>query len=138
MSPLTAAFLAVFLLASALLCVYGAHAWLMTWLYHRKRGSEPAWPPVDRYPVVTVQLPVYNEVYVVRRLVNAVASFDYPKDRLEIQVLDDSTDETGEAIERLVDEKRSEGFRIEHVRRSHRTGFKGGALREGLILAKGD
>ncbi len=89
-------------------------------------------------PFVTVQLPVYNERYVIQRLMDAVAAFDYPKDRLEVQVLDDSTDDTVAIIQSKVEELRTEGLDIVHVRRSDRSGFKAGALQYGLDHAKGD
>jgi len=88
--------------------------------------------------MVTVQLPIYNEYYVVGRLLRAVCSLDYPRDRLEIQVLDDSTDETTELLERLCAEYRAQGFQIEHVRRGTREGYKAGALRYGLERSRGE
>jgi len=90
------------------------------------------------YPMVTVQLPVYNEVYVIERLVNAVCAFDWPKDKLEIQILDDSTDETIEIIAQLKIEWESKGITIHHIRRIERVGFKAGALAFGMFTAKGE
>jgi cellulose synthase/poly-beta-1,6-N-acetylglucosamine synthase-like glycosyltransferase len=87
---------------------------------------------------VTIQLPLYNELYVVERLINAVCEIEYPKDMLEIQVLDDSTDETTSITEKIVREKQNEGFDIVHMRRGTREGFKAGALKEGLKTAKGE
>ena len=92
----------------------------------------------DTYPMVSVQLPVYNEKYVIERLLRSVAKFDYPRDRFEIQVLDDSTDETSEIIARIIDEINGQGITIHHIQREERTGFKAGALAEGLKLAKGE
>ena len=89
-------------------------------------------------PKVTVQLPVYNELYVVERLIDSVASFDYPKDLLEIQVLDDSTDETVSIVEKKVDSYREKGLDIKHIRRPDRKGFKAGALQYGLERASGE
>ncbi len=89
-------------------------------------------------PHVTVQLPVYNELYVIDRLIEAVASFDYPIDKLDIQVLDDSTDETVERIAKKVNEISKKGISIEHVRRPERVGFKAGALKYGTEMAKGN
>jgi len=94
--------------------------------------------PTDPLPFVTIQLPVYNEVYVIERLIRAVAQFDYPKDRMEIQVLDDSTDETTDIIAQELPAIRRQGISIEHVRRNDRTGFKAGALAEGLKTARGE
>ncbi|WP_373331013.1 glycosyltransferase [Salmonirosea aquatica] len=90
------------------------------------------------WPVVTVQLPVYNERYVIERLMAAVVTFDYPKANLEIQLLDDSTDDTVDIIARRVAEYRAQGFDIRHIRRSDRTGFKAGALAHGLTVARGN
>ncbi|MEM4237941.1 MAG: glycosyltransferase, partial [Candidatus Nitrosocaldaceae archaeon] len=90
------------------------------------------------FPIVTVQLPLFNERYVAERLIKAVCNMDYPKDKLHIQVLDDSTDDTIHICEELVGYYRSRGFDIEHIRREDRTGYKAGALREGLKSAKGD
>ena len=91
-----------------------------------------------KQPLVTIQLPVYNEKYVIERLLDAVIKLDWnPKD-LEIQVLDDSTDETSAVIKKKLEERKFSGFQIDHIRRIDRTGFKAGALHEGLKRAKGD
>lgn len=95
-------------------------------------------PENYNYPKVTVQLPVYNELYVVERLIDAIASLDWPKDKLEIQVLDDSTDETVEVIAVKVAEWQTRGIDIQQVRRPERKGFKAGALEYGLTIAKGE
>ena len=95
-------------------------------------------PENYNYPSVTVQLPVYNELYVVERLIDAVASFDWPKEKLEIQVLDDSNDETIELIGRKVAEWQGKSIDIQQVRRHERKGFKAGALQYGLSIAKGE
>jgi cellulose synthase/poly-beta-1,6-N-acetylglucosamine synthase-like glycosyltransferase len=87
-------------------------------------------------PLVTIQLPVYNEKYVATRLINAICSMDFPKERMEIQVLDDSDDETSEIIETLVDSYKKIGFNIASFRRVNRAGYKAGALKEGLKFAK--
>lgn len=92
----------------------------------------------DKLPRVTVQLPVYNELYVVERLIDAVVQLDYPKDKLDIQLLDDSTDETVAIIAQKVAEYKQQGFDIEHIRRPERKGFKAGALAYGLAIAKGE
>jgi len=107
----------------------------------KRRGRIPtsAGIPADyEYPQVTVQLPVYNELYVVERLIDAVASFDWPKDKLEIQVLDDSTDETVELIAQKVVEWQKKGLDVQQIRRTDRKGFKAGALQYGLSIAKGE
>jgi len=92
----------------------------------------------ENIPNVTVQLPIFNELYVVERLIDAVCLMDYPKDKLEIQVLDDSTDETLEISRKKVEEYKAKGFDIELVRRPKRVGFKAGALQYGLDFAKGE
>ncbi|MEZ4986211.1 MAG: glycosyltransferase family 2 protein [Saprospiraceae bacterium] len=91
-----------------------------------------------QYPFVTVQLPIYNEMYVIERLIDAVAAFDYPKDRFEIHILDDSTDETIDIVAAKVAEYKAKGFQIEQVTREVRQGFKAGALRDGMASAKGE
>ena len=88
--------------------------------------------------MVTVQLPIYNEMYVVERLIDAVAAFDYPPDRLEVQLLDDSTDETVQITAKKVAEWKAKGLDIVHIHRKNRQGFKAGALKEGLEKAKGE
>src|ERR1035437_8816330 len=88
--------------------------------------------------MVTIQLPLYNELYVVERLIETVCEIDYPKELLEIQVLDDSTDETVNISAAMVAKKKAEGFDICHIRRGSREGYKAGALKEGLRVAKGE
>ena len=131
--------LAVYFGALTALAGYGMHRWYLLWLYARHKGDEadPGPLPADP-PVLTIQLPIFNEMYVVERLVDAVAAIDYPRDRLEIQVLDDSTDETVEIAARAVKKVRNLGFRIEHLHRSDRSGFKAGALEAGLARARGE
>jgi len=92
----------------------------------------------EEYPFVTVQLPIYNEKYVVERILDSVINFEYPKDRFEIQVLDDSTDETKLIVEGLVRHYKSIGYNIKHIRRKERVGFKAGALKNGLAMANGE
>lgn len=123
------------------LSLYGLHRFWMIWAYVRGRhgGEVRKWGLApEEWPRVTVQLPLYNERYVAERLLEAVARLDYPRDRLEVQVLDDSTDETGEVVAGKVAELREGGLDVVHVRRGERTGFKAGALQEGLRRAKGD
>jgi len=92
----------------------------------------------DEIPYVTIQLPVYNEMYVMQRLLDNIAEIDYPKDKLEIQVLDDSTDETIETTRAQVEALKATGLDIKHITRTNRVGFKAGALKEGLEIAKGE
>lgn len=95
-------------------------------------------PGSETYPFVTVQLPIYNEMYVIERLIDAVAQFDYPKDRYEIHIIDDSTDETVDIVARKVAEYRAKGYQIEQVMREKRQGFKAGALRDAMSAARGE
>ena len=128
----------VYVIAALLLAVYGFNAILLTILYLRRRCQSALPPPQMRWPTVTVQLPVYNERYVVTRIIDAVARFDWPRDRLEIQVLDDSTDDTT-AIARAVARRwRRQGVDVRVIHRSDRTGFKAGALAHGLTQARGE
>ena len=92
----------------------------------------------EEIPYVTIQLPVYNELYVMERLLDNIAKIDYPKDKLEIQVLDDSTDESVETTAKQIKKLQKTGLDIQHIRREIRTGFKAGALKEGLETAKGE
>ena len=92
----------------------------------------------SKFPLVTIQLPLYNEKYVVERLLNAILEIDWPRESMEIQVLDDSNDETTEIIKHKLTEQRFQEFDIKHIRRKNRTGFKAGALREGLKTSKGE
>ena len=123
----------------SLLAVYGVHRAFMVRLYYRHRGDVPR-PAgsLEPLPVVTVQLPIYNEVYVVERLVEAVAALDYPKELLEIQILDDSTDETRHVASAVAERYRRSGYDVVHVARDHRNGFKAGALQAGLERARGE
>ncbi|GAB4403553.1 MAG: glycosyltransferase [Bacteroidia bacterium] len=107
----------------------------------RRRHDRPTIPPLEGMeglPFVTIQLPIYNELYVVERLLDAVGAMDYPKDRFEIQLLDDSTDETVAVAARKVAALQAMGVQIEHIRRPHRTGYKAGALAYGLEQARGE
>jgi cellulose synthase/poly-beta-1,6-N-acetylglucosamine synthase-like glycosyltransferase len=93
---------------------------------------------ISNLPFVTIQLPIYNELYVVERLIDSVADFDYQKNLFEIQILDDSTDETVEIIAKKTKEIQAKGIDIQHVRRANRQGFKAGALAYGLKICKGE
>ncbi|WP_432671194.1 cellulose synthase family protein [Flavobacterium sp. SM2513] len=92
----------------------------------------------DEIPFVTIQLPIFNEKYVVERLLSTIAQMDYPRNRLEVQVLDDSTDDSVIETKRLIENLAQSGLDIQHITRIDRTGFKAGALKEGLVHAKGE
>ena len=113
---------------------------VVSYLKNRKKVSEKIsqFAKKPYFPVVTVQLPVYNEMYVIERLMEAVAQFNYPKDKLEIQVLDDSTDQTVQIIAKKVEELNAEGLDTKHVIRPERIGFKAGALDYGMQNCKGE
>jgi cellulose synthase/poly-beta-1,6-N-acetylglucosamine synthase-like glycosyltransferase len=133
--------MAAYLTLIVLLSFYGIHRYWILYLYFRYyKWAKPAvvMPLPEPLPMVTVQLPVYNERYVVERLIDAVCRLDYPKDRLEIQVLDDSTDDTCQIVKTHLQELKRQGFFIEHIRRADRTGYKAGALAEGLLRARGE
>ncbi len=117
---------------------YGLHAYLMAFLHSRALRRAPRRPAPGSLPRVTVQLPVFNERYVARRLLDAAAGLDYPRDRLQIQVLDDSTDDTTALVAARTAELRAEGLDVVHRHRAERRGYKGGALREGLAEASGE
>ncbi len=133
------AVVAIYFVVLAILSFYGFHRYLMVFLFnrHRKRVAV-AEKRFDELPRVTVQIPVYNEMYVVQRVIDAVCAFDYPGDRLDIQVLDDSNDETQRIALDAVKRWRSRGVDICYLHRDDRKGFKAGALAEGLKTAKGE
>lgn len=108
--------------------------------YRNKEDKSPKFnlKNPEETPFVTIQLPVFNELYVMKRLLKNIAKIDYPKDKLEIQVLDDSTDESVEITAKQVDKLKDRGLDIHHIRRTNRKGFKAGALKEGLKIAKGE
>jgi cellulose synthase/poly-beta-1,6-N-acetylglucosamine synthase-like glycosyltransferase len=121
------------------LCAFGIHRYYLSYLYSRKKNHIPK--PKGKFenpPIVTIQLPVYNEMYVVERLISSVCNIDYPKERLQIQVLDDSTDQTTEIAGRSVDYYKNKGYDIECIHRESREGYKAGALAQGLKSAKGE
>ena len=131
--------LVLYYIVLALLAMYGTHRALMVRLYYRHRRDVPR--PAGELPVlprVTVQLPIYNEVYVVERLIEAVAALDYPRELLEIQVLDDSSDETSDVARRVVARYRERGYDIVHRTREDRAGYKAGALQAGMEAASGE
>ena len=132
-------FLIVYILTMAVLLFFASHGIIMLF-YHRKyiENIPTSNDDFNYDKKVTIQLPLFNEQYVAERLIDSVCKIDYPKDLLEIQVLDDSTDSTVELVGKIVEEKRSEGFDIQQIRRTDRSGFKAGALKEGLKIAKGE
>src|SRR5262245_12418765 len=113
MTPAETVTLVAYFFVLTILAVYGWHRYYLVYLYMRNRHKEPRpGPPLSPTPIVTIQLPLYNEMYVADRLIEAVCAMDYPRDRLEIQVLDDSTDETRAIAEMTVRRYAAEGFDI--------------------------
>ena len=128
----------VYGLTAVLLATYGFNSLIMVLLYLRHRHDHQPPPPLTNAPPVTVQLPIYNEFHVVERLIDAVTPMEYPRDKLQIQVLDDSTDVTTALAQARVDYYHQQGFDIALIHRSDRTGFKAGALQRGLETARGE
>ena len=123
-----------------LLASYGVHRYVLVYLYYKHKKNRTTDPPASfsDLPRVTVQLPIFNEQYVIERLLEAVCRLNYPQERLDIQVLDDSTDETVNVARALVERYAALGHPIYYLHRTNREGFKAGALAEGLHSAKGE
>jgi len=123
-----------------ILAAYGSHRYWMVYLYYKHKRNKTTEPPshFEDLPRVTVQLPIFNEQFVVDRLLDAVCRLDYPREKLDIQLLDDSTDETVEVASALVDRYAAAGNPVTYHHRDNRAGFKAGALAEGLKTAKGE
>ncbi len=132
-------FLAVYFFILITVFIYASHRYYMVYLYYKHQKDKPVLKKkLNKLPRVTIQLPIFNEMYVVRRLIAASCDVDYPRELLDIQVLDDSTDETKAIALDCVNEFREKGFDISYIHREKRTGFKGGALQDGLKTAKGE
>jgi cellulose synthase/poly-beta-1,6-N-acetylglucosamine synthase-like glycosyltransferase len=139
MTPLETLVLASYFFILIVLAVYGWHRYYLVYVYMKNKDKVPV--PAGCFedlPVVTVQLPIYNEMYVVDRLVEAVCRIDYPRDRFEVQVLDDSTDETTSVAELAVRRAALQGVDIKYFHRSDRIGYKAGALEAGMKVARGE
>ena len=123
-----------------LLSMYGLHRYTICYRYHKFRKNYNPNPPrhFDELPRVTVQLPIFNEQFVIDRLIDAVCAMEYPREKLDIQVLDDSTDETQEVAAGIVARYAALGHNIAYIHRTNRSGFKAGALGEGLKVAQGE
>ncbi|MBI5863653.1 MAG: glycosyltransferase [Planctomycetes bacterium] len=131
--------LTAYLVVLTLLCIYGVHRYFLVMTFYRVRGRNrvPA-GQFDELPRITIQLPMYNEQYVAERIIEGACRVEYPRDRLEIQVLDDSTDNTREIAQRCVERMRVDGVNIVYLHREDRTGYKAGALEAGLKTATGE
>ena len=131
--------IALYLVIMLMLFVYSLGQLHLTWAYlksHKKKAENP--PAIIDYPLVTIQLPIYNEEYVIERLIETVCQLDYPTDKLEIQVLDDSTDDSVELVGIKIAEQQKLSINIKHIRRPNRSGFKAGALAYGLKESSGE
>jgi cellulose synthase/poly-beta-1,6-N-acetylglucosamine synthase-like glycosyltransferase len=120
------------------LFVFGANFLHLTWVAYRDRSAVPPAMAVTHWPKVTVQLPVYNELYVARRLIDAAAALDYPRELLEVQVLDDSNDDTRRVVDEAAEHWRARGIDVKVLRRLDRSGYKAGALAHGLESTDSD
>lgn len=128
----------MYALCVLLLTLYtSGQALLLLRYWHTYEQATPT-PPIDTYPPVTVQLPLYNEQYVATRLIDAVAKLDYPRDKLWIQVLDDSTDNTTHIVSRFLTKLEKQDYQVQHIRRPERTGYKAGALAYGMTQLQTD
>jgi len=129
----------VYVLTLSVLAVYGVHRYVQIYLFHRYRRNEPV--PAGKFselPMVTVQLPMYNEQYVAGRVIEAACQIDWPREKLQIQVLDDSTDASADVAKAACDRMRRLGHRVDYVHRTNREGYKAGALANGLQEAAGE
>ncbi|MBS1518795.1 MAG: glycosyltransferase family 2 protein [Bacteroidetes bacterium] len=135
--------LAAYIISLSILFFFGAHGFNMVYYYFKTFNKrtvdlEESEFHLDEYPVVTIQIPLYNEQYVITRLIDSVLRMDYPKDKLEVQILDDSTDETTQIIKDHIVKYEEQGYDIKHIHRTNREGFKAGALKVGLETARGE
>ncbi|MBX7244873.1 MAG: glycosyltransferase [Candidatus Sumerlaeaceae bacterium] len=131
--------LTVYFSSLVLLSCFGGHRYLMLYLFYRHRRQQlPEMTPLAEWPTVTLQLPVFNERYVVERLIDSVCRIDYPREKLQIQVLDDSTDETQALARAAVEQWALRGINVEYIHRDNREGYKAGALENGLKSATGE
>lgn len=128
----------LYLFVVGLLFIYGVNFFYLTFMAIRAKSAPVEYLEHDALPYVTVQLPFYNELFVAERLVKSAARIDYPKELLEIQVLDDSTDETAGILEQLVQKLKAQGVNIAYLHRNQRTGYKAGALAAGVAVAQGE
>ena len=131
--------LVLYFFSLCVLFAFGIHGLVMLYYYHKTQNVKHIDNGLpDNLPVVTVQLPLFNELYVIERLIESVCKIKYPKDKLEIQVLDDSTDETTQIAQNLVKTYQEQGFDIQYIHRTNREGYKAGALKNGLNFCKGE
>lgn len=131
--------LTLYFITLCILSVYGLHRYQLLYLYYKyKRQTQKPSKKFEALPKITIQLPIFNEMYVVERLIDSVVALDYPQELLQIQVLDDSTDETNKICLKKVESYQKQGVDIHYIHRENRLGFKAGALENGLQTATGD
>lgn len=142
--------ISIYFVASFLLFSYGMNCYVIVWLFLRsfnqgrkanaaiEESAHTVWEHPEKLPRVTTQIPLYNELNVAERIIRAAAALDYPAGKHEVQVLDDSTDETQQHIDTVVEELKARGIDISVIRRTQRTGYKAGALEQGTHKAKGE
>ena len=128
----------IYVFSMSIVCLFSLAQLNLTWHYTRKENPALLNYESSYLPFVTLQLPLYNEKYVINRLLDAVTSLDYPYTHLEIQILDDSDDETVTMIDSRLNSIKNKGINIIHLRRKHKIGYKAGALQYGLMLAQGE
>jgi len=139
MNALSILWFSIYTFVTVALALYGFHRLVIIFLYFKHSRNKPT--PTKTFselPLVTIQLPVFNEKHVINRLIGAVEELDYPKDKMEIQILDDSTDETVDICSSHADRLVAKGFRATHIHRTDRTGFKAGALENGMNQCEGE
>jgi cellulose synthase/poly-beta-1,6-N-acetylglucosamine synthase-like glycosyltransferase len=137
--PFAELVLTLYTISLSVLLIYSSHGFIMLYYQYKFKNKLSAnLNNIDTSKTVTIQLPLFNEMYVAERIINAVCNLKYPIDKLEIQVLDDSTDETVQIVSNIVKQKQDEGFLISHIQRKNRVGYKAGALKEGLAISSGE
>jgi len=131
-NPFTQLVFDLFILSAILITAYTCNFYYLVFLANKRKTIAPT---IDLgTPSVTIQLPIYNEKYVAKRLVDAVCNLDYPKDQMNIMVLDDSDDDTVDLLEKTVNYYKTQGFQIDHIRRGTRKGYKAGALKYAMQI----
>src|SRR5262245_47276231 len=128
MTPAETVTLVSYFFVLVILAIYGWHRYYLVYLYLTNKHKENRPAPLESFPLVTIQLPLYNEMYVADRLIAAVCAIEYPRELLEVQVLDDSSDETRGIAELAVRRFADQGIDIKYIHRTNRTGYKAGAL----------